>query len=553
MTEEKQTIEYRVFGSPGTGKTTYLTTQIQNAAKTCGEERLLVASFTRAAAYEIAGRNQNIQNVGTLHALGYRALGGRHKIAETMIDEWNKENPTYKLSGGKQADLDEVNEMGTIRTEGDALFNEMNLNRALMIPKERWKTATRAFETKWDRWKRVHEIIDYTDMIEIPYREISRPPGNPRIGFFDEAQDFTPLELALVRKWGKALDYIVLAGDDDQCIYEWAGARPDVLIEGTPAKKVVLDQSYRVPRTIYNVAMQEIVKVSKREQKEYSPRAAEGEVRHLTGVNSKTPEMIIRDFEKRYPEKRIMILASCSYMLQPLIHALRRAGIPFHNPYRTKNGAWNPLKRSTKDQISTLDRLLAYVSQVPAEHEEEDALPFAPNYIDASEFLKWYEIIKAAGNIPRSLKNKIIEDLRRWIDGGGSMLPAEDVRAFFEEDCGIWDYWGNPGRVNEAIEWFVKNIPSDKARVLEFPQTIIQKKGVQALKAPPQVIVGTIHSVKGGEADVVYVIPDISYNAYAGKINSRAGHDAVIRLKYVAYTRARESLVLLDSASSMTM
>lgn len=509
--------EYRVFGSPGTGKTTYLTSQIQEAASRYGADRLFVASFTRAAAHEVAGRNKNVQNVGTLHAHGYRAIGGTRKVAESMLDQWNEEQPHYALSGGKQTDIDECNERGASTTTGDELYSEMNLNRALLIPRERWRLATQAFDLKWRRWKQAHGIIDYTDMIEIPYRDIEAPPGHPSIGFFDEAQDFTPMELALVRKWGKELDYIILAGDDDQCIYEWAGARPDVLIKGEPTKKVVLKQSYRVPKAVHALAQKTILQVQTREPKIYEPRDAEGEVRLLRGVNSQTPEQIIRDIEKRYPDKTIMILSSCSYMLQGITKALRQEGIPFHNPYRAKSGAWNPLKRSTKDQISTIDRLLAFIDQVPREYEQLDE--GFEHIVDIQALLLWYDILKVQGNIPKGKKNEIISELRHRLAREPDGMTLAEVWPLFEESSGVWDYWGETN-IGGAVEWLAKNTISEKAKAMEFPQTIIQKRGVQALKDKPKIIVGTIHSVKGGEADVVYVIPDLSYGAFVEKTSS---------------------------------
>ena len=44
----------------------------------------------------------------------------------------------------------------------------------------------------------------------------------------------------------------------------------------------------------------------------------------------------------------MMFLAACSYMLHPVVAALRKRGIPFHNPYRKSNGFWNPLRIGKK-------------------------------------------------------------------------------------------------------------------------------------------------------------------------------------------------------------
>ena len=59
----------------------------------------------------------------------------------------------------------------------------------------------------------------------------------------------------------------------------------------------------------------------------------------------------------------------------------------------------------------------------------------------------------------------------------------------------------------------------------------------------PKVIVGTIHSVKGGEADVVFLFPDLSPGA-ARMYETQDGRDSATRLFYVGATRARETLVI---------
>jgi hypothetical protein len=59
----------------------------------------------------------------------------------------------------------------------------------------------------------------------------------------------------------------------------------------------------------------------------------------------KYPEPIVDDAE-RYVSAglTVMVLATCSYMLEPLMAVLKRRGLPFHNPYRRKRRDWNPLQ-----------------------------------------------------------------------------------------------------------------------------------------------------------------------------------------------------------------
>ena len=80
---------------------------------------------------------------------------------------------------------------------------------------------------------------------------------------------------------------------------------------------------------------------------------------------------------------------------------------------------------------------------------------------------------------------------------------------------------------------------------MEYAFRIAELHGRQKLREEPRLTVGTVHSVKGGEADVVYMLPDLSPSS----MREWAGHrgdvrDGIIRTFYVAMTRAREKLVL---------
>ena len=82
------TAEYRIFGPPGTGKTTNITRQIRRAVERFGKDSVLVTSFSRAAAAELAGQDLPVSSdrVGTLHSHCWHALG-RPEIAEVHVEE----------------------------------------------------------------------------------------------------------------------------------------------------------------------------------------------------------------------------------------------------------------------------------------------------------------------------------------------------------------------------------------------------------------------------------------------------------------------------------
>ena len=100
--------EIRIFGPPGTGKTTTLSGLIASSCKEYGSEAVLVSSFTKAAARELISRDLplNDDQVGTLHALCYRAMDRPKIVGKELLADWNAEHPQLSVSGA-QANVDD--------------------------------------------------------------------------------------------------------------------------------------------------------------------------------------------------------------------------------------------------------------------------------------------------------------------------------------------------------------------------------------------------------------------------------------------------------------
>ena len=514
--------EFRVVGPPGCGKTTWLSRQVARAWEK--GENVLIASLTRAAAAEVAGRELPIprDNIGTLHAHCYRSLG-RPRIAETKaeyINDWNKSYPQYHMSIAKR-DMDADNlDSGGSSNVGDAHLESYQMLRArqatVMPP------ILEVFVQKWKDWKRANDLVDFTDLIEICVDTTSSAPGNPSVIFIDEGQDMDALEMALVRKWGEQAGYLVTVGDPDQNLYQWRGSDPEAFYATTlrDDQRMVLEQSYRVPFAVHGLAVEWIDKVHGREPVDYQPRDYDGEVA-TSRATWKNPASIMDDIERHVVDgKSVMVLASCSYMLRPLIAGLRASGLPFHNPYRRARGDWNPLSPAGAGKISGTERLLSFLG--------------------LSEQGGW-----------------TVEDMERWT----AACIIKDVMPGGRDDLGFFydaDDMGVPMEVltnlmtDEAIvagmsgdmEWYSQRLLASRRLGADYPITVATARGSMALREPPQVVVGTIHSVKGGEADVVFLMPDLSMAGNEEWRGSARSQAAVRRLFYVGMTRARETLVL---------
>lgn len=526
-------LEFRVVGPPGVGKTTYLARQALRAVEKYGNTSVVAVSLTRTAAAEIAGRKLPIprNQIGTLHSLCYHTIGSGYDIAETKISEWNGwvKDPAMILSD-KSGDLDTpYDERPDQETLGDRLFQEVNLLRARMIKESEWTPLAKEFYKKWTMWKKENDLIDFTDMIEIAWHDIEYPPFAPNVLLGDECQDWSRLELSLMRKWGKYVDRFILVGDPDQSLYAWRGADSYVFMypEVPLRQKIVLKQSYRVPKKIHEFALRYInTQVQEREPVEYYPTKEEGELRYIP-YTYKQAEFLIEDMEKYLKaDKSIMVIASCGYMLDPLIAVLKKEGIPFHNPYRTKNRHWNPLKHGSKKQITVVDRLLAFLSENPENF----------NWT-GQEIIHWAEHLEA-----RRVFNYGMKDKLKLLDPKKRISVLELMNYFIPDEL----FKAH----NRDLDWFKSNLLKSKEKLYEFPIRIVKNLGKQSLEKTPQITVGTIHSVKGGEAEIVYLIPDLSGAGMKEYLQWGLPRDSVCRMAYVGLTRAKETLILCGRATS---
>ena len=304
-----------------------------------------MSSFTKAAATEISNRATSGMTVPGHHRYAHSIATGLDfpELAENYVDEFCKQHPQFAIK--TDTDIDNPFDVsGTAPMEQTYL--EMNRLRGLMVPPEMWPLEVRVFRDKWETWKRGENYFDFTDLLEIAYRDISKAPNDPKVGFIDEAQDMTPLQFAIVRKWGQFMNHLFIVGDEDQTLYEFLGASPESMLEPKIDDDliVVLSQSHRVPRAVQRWAENVIKRVEKRQPKQYRPRDVEGEVRHSVATAA-DPSAIFSDVSDDVKAgKTVMILASCAYMLSDVIQGLRAMGMAYHNPYRLQQGAWNPLR-----------------------------------------------------------------------------------------------------------------------------------------------------------------------------------------------------------------
>lgn len=533
-----------VVGPPGTGKTTYVSRQI---AEDVGRGKaVLVASLTKAAARELAGRELPIdpKRVGTLHSHAYHAVGA-DEIAEKRAKQWNEwcEERGYPrdwhLSVARKVTLDDPMDEGAEgddendgqKTKGDETLESIGSWRARMVDPAWWPNVEmRRFYEAWCEWKRSAGFLDFTDLIERCVQERIPPPIEFDALYVDEAQDSSRLETALALQWGALAEKLVICGDPRQNLYEWRGSEPDVFLDLDRSCRArrVLAQSFRVPKAVHAEAVAWVSQLQRDVQADYHPREDEGAVER--GWSLRHVERLAEEASELASDgKTVMLLAATKRLADLFVWALRDIGATFHNPYRPQAKRWNPLGDGA---TSPGQQLLAF-SRVNDGVWGQQARFWSPDEIKA-----WVKPIQA-DVFQRGAKSRL--------SAGGAVTPAEF--AALVKDRGTLNrmFAGD-------VAWYVGALTpgQKKGGRFDYPIAVADRHGLRALDEESRITVGTIHSVKGGESDVVYVVPDLSPRGYETWMNT-ATRDQTVRLMYVAMTRARDRLVLCNSMSSRSV
>lgn len=534
-------VEYRVIGPPGTGKTTWLSRQAHNATRAWCERYhvepaactgVLISSLTKAAAAELRKRGLELPDsqIGTLHSHAYRALGRPTLCHEGKpVKEWNEAQPLYRLSEGAAKD----DGVGTGRTGGDRLLARYHEYRAKLRDRELWPSNLLAFAEAYESWKRVNHYLDFSDVIHEAWRTVETAPGNPEVIFVDEAQDHDRAELRLIRKWAEHCEKLVIVGDPDQNLYEWRGSEPEAFYEAeVPADRCrVLSQSYRVPRAVHAAAVRMIERCRDREAVSYEPKDEDGEVLMLglPLIRTDCTTDVVRHAEKYLADGReVMFLATCDYMLRAICGELRERGIPFWNRYAPNRGQFNPLH--PQKGVPATQRLLAFIRANGELHPRPRRWTFA-------DFQLWTEVCYVDGLLKRGIG--------KWIEeqDPDAVMTSDDLRYVCASAAVVAEL------LDPRPATLLAHAKPDRVKSIQYAVHIFERSGIDGLIKSPQVTVGTIHSVKGGEADVVYLAPDMSPEAYEAFEGGK--RDSTYRLMYVGMTRAKETLILCDPKTNM--
>ena len=488
---------YKIIGPPGTGKTYRILQELEKASKKYSPERIGAVSFTNSAISEMKDRIVNtshvshdvLKNVRTIHSQCFRLLGlEKEQVAETHIDEFNKMYPKLSISCSK---YDTDNE--TVMAEmNNSIFARMQISRN-KCQVEKMTNQEKNMYRAWMAWMEEGGYVDYTGMLEQTLL-FGRYPDIDVL-FIDEAQDLTQLQMDLILKWAENVEITTIVGDADQAIFRFAGSDPDVFKNLDHKWIDVLKQSHRVPKKILNFSLKTIRQIKDREDVDYMPKKGD-----IEGTICQCNEPILSQ-----PGSH-MIITRCMYEILLHIKELKRRRILWCNPYRPEERIFNPMLGSEFKAVKSY-----WMLSQGREITDDEARDMTDHVI-------------AKDNIIRGKKTEIVEKKR-----------TKNLVSMFD----ILD-WG----FTDSFLKFEKPLTEIIKPKTESGKIAIDYAAHNKIEQEP-VIVGTIHSVKGGEADNVWVSLKKTRKINQEILKNNKARDDEIRIAYVAFTRAKNFLGIL--------
>ena len=495
---------FRIFGPPGTGKTTTLLNMVDKALEEgTPPDRIAFLAFTRKAANEAKERAAARFNLDPKKDLiFFRTL---HSLALTMSDirpEQVMQEENYRelsrtigveLGGQKNTSIDD--DVPSMVASSDPILGLINLARLRKVNlrdqynissiEQDWTTVN--FVDKCLReYKESMGLYDFTDMLEQFALGGAKFCPEFDLCFLDEAQDLSPLQWDIAHLLDSQSKKMYCAGDDDQAIYRWAGADVDHFIN-LPGGSEILSQSYRIPARVHDVAENVVRRIARRFPKAYKPREEPGNVTRITTINSL--DMAQGDW---------LILSQAGYQLTPVAHDLKSNGYLFN--YRGRRSisekiseavnGWEQLRRGKEISGKVARVVFSYMSIGERVTRGYKKLPG----VDDEDLLTFEKLVSDHG-----------------------LLATKDM---------IWSV---------AMD---KLPATDRAYV-----TALLRRG-EKFNGVPRITASTIHGSKGGEADNVVLFTDLSP---AADTQFQQNPDDTHRVFYVGVTRAKQNLYIVDA------
>lgn len=572
-----------LLAGPGSGKTYTMTRRVAAliTQHKVDPMHILVVTFTKAAAREMKERfeklcqkmqteaNYRQVTFGTFHGIFYGILRHAYGLSgKNIISEERKYDMLKEIVYQQRMLVDDEKELF------EGLVQEISEVKNGRIPLEHYYSKNcpdetfRAIYMSYVNACRQSRLLDFDDMLLHCYDLLDQRPDilagwQKRFQYIlvDEFQDINKLQYDIIKMLAAPRNNLFIVGDDDQSIYAFRGAKPEIMMhfpkDFPTVQTELLSCNYRSTKQIVEAAGKVIACNKRRFKKKLHTENEEGIPPFIRQFDTeKEEELYLKDSilkakQEGCPYEEMAVLYRTNSGARFLVDILMEYQIPFQmrdvlpNLYEhwiAKNIiSYMKLAmgdRSRKEFLQVMNRPNRYISRDALEDTQVSFEALRWHYEDkewmCDRIDKMEEDLKMLKNMtPYGAINYIRHGIgyEEYLKLYASYrkLKMEDLYEVLEELADSAKGYKTFG------EWFVHIEEYTEKLKEQAKQQVSEKQGV---------VISTLHSIKGLEFDRVFLMNVNEGTVPYHKAAAESDIEEERRLFYVGMTRAKKELNL---------
>lgn len=565
-----------VLAGPGSGKTFTILQRLRYLIEEghVNPASILVISFSKASTAELKKRFHRLTenhpypvNFATFHACFFHILQNTfHYTSKNIIREEEKRNiiktiltdPQY----GEESTLERQNEI----LQKISYYKNREETELSKKETENFQHIFQAFQEEMQRVKK----LDFDDMGTLCLKLLETQPDIRRKWqekfqylLIDEFQDINPVQFQIVQLLAGERRNLFVVGDDDQAIYGFRGASPEIMLsfrEYYPeCEQVLLETNYRCSGNIVKKAGEVIKENQLRYQKEILAKNPNGKPVIFAAFKERQREYEyigcrIEDLWKERGQSLSEI--ACIYRTNGDMAALAEYFVRHKIPFQMKE------KCNSIFQHFIAKDLLAYLQFFKEGGLRRDffvimnkPLRYLARSACKEEVVSLRELRKYYAS--KCYMQEILYGLERdkkWVERLDLYASVNYIRKSMGYDSYLGKYASENGEsLEELLEIAdfiqnsvrgVKDVRDWRREIAEYEESL-RKSMEGALEDKEGVCLLTMHACKGLEFSYVF-LPDCNEGKIPHKRSiTKEEIEEERRMFYVAMTRAKEQLEIL--------
>lgn len=569
-----------VLAGPGSGKTLVITERTKYLMEECSVDpaHILVITFTKAAAAEMKARFKRSMGgasvpvtFGTFHAVYFSILKhAYHYSAENIAREEQKFQFMREIIAKQRLDYEDENEFISQLLGEIGLVKNSGIEIANYYSKNCPETVFRRVYSEYHEYLYKRKLIDFDDMLVYTWelfreREDILAAWQKKYQYIliDEFQDINKIQFDIVKMLAGREKNLFVVGDDDQSIYRFRGAKPELMLhfkdDFPEAETVLLDTNYRSQENIVKNAGNLIGYNKERFEKKitaFHEAAAQVEYAVFKGQREENAR-IVWDIQEAVEHGAAYEDFAVLFRTNTQPRLLMEQLLEYNIPFQTRDSIPNLYEhwiakdmfayiriamgsRERRDFLQIMNRPKRYISR---ESLDEPTVAF--------DVWEWYYeeqpwVAKRIGQLEHDIKMlerlspyAAINFIRKGIGYDEFCAEYADYRRMKVEDLyEVLDELQESAKGYDNYDAWFEHIESYSKELKELYKMQNQN--------PKSVSLATLHSAKGLEYETVYII-DVNEGLIPYK---KAVLDQEIeeerRMFYVGMTRAKKNLHLFS-------